>query len=268
MNCCFSILIQSKAIMLQKVDMKGRGHKDLSIHEALLALVVHCFLGLCLVQVLILSFNTLSQTCGVCSRTLSQRSPWSSNRMVGSATDCAVVGVLVCGHVYHAECLEQATPESLRQDPSCPQCGTEEKPAPKVVNSEPFSLRGGAFRANGVLTTSRNKLSRIGAVPDELLHSECTSSRAGSYGGKGILSREGAKLWSQGDTSQSDRQPLNKSLSRKQLSFRNWSLRESSSDVRWRPASPARVSPETSGEDSIALTKKSRSSSFRLMRKR
>lgn len=212
--------------------------------------------------------STPSETCGVCSRTLSQRSPWSSNRMVGSATDCAVVGVLVCGHVYHAECLEQATPESLRQDPSCPQCGTEEKPAPKVVNSEPFSLRGGAFRANGVLTTSRNKLSRIGAVPDELLHSECTSSRAGSYGGKGILSREGAKLWSQGDTSQSDRQPLNKSLSRKQLSFRNWSLRESSSDVRWRPASPARVSPETSGEDSIALTKKSRSSSFRLMRKR
>lgn len=190
--------------------------------------------------------------------------------MVGSATDCAVVGVLVCGHVYHAECLEQATPESLRQDPSCPQCGTGEKPAPKVVNSEPFPLRGGAFRANGSLvsTTSRNKLSRIGVVPDDLLHSECTSSGAGSYGGKGIPAREVGKLWSQGDTSQSDRQPLKKSLSRKQLSFRNWSLRESSTDVRWRPASPARVSPEMSGKDSIALTKKGRSSSFRLMRKR
>ncbi|XP_024528074.1 uncharacterized protein LOC112345468 [Selaginella moellendorffii] len=59
--------------------------------------------------------------CGLCSRWLSQRSPLSSHKMVGNL-DPPSVGVLACGHVFHADCLEQATSESERQDPPCPQC--------------------------------------------------------------------------------------------------------------------------------------------------
>ncbi|XP_031248224.1 uncharacterized protein LOC116105993 isoform X2 [Pistacia vera] len=59
--------------------------------------------------------------CGLCERFLSQRSPWSSRRIVRSG-DMPVVGVLSCCHVFHAECLEQATPKTHRGDPPCPLC--------------------------------------------------------------------------------------------------------------------------------------------------
>ncbi|KAJ0095237.1 hypothetical protein Patl1_15965 [Pistacia atlantica] len=59
--------------------------------------------------------------CGLCERFLSQRSPWSSRRIVRSG-DMPVVGVLSCRHVFHAECLEQATPKTHRGDPPCPLC--------------------------------------------------------------------------------------------------------------------------------------------------
>ncbi|KAH9626174.1 hypothetical protein KSS87_017698, partial [Heliosperma pusillum] len=53
--------------------------------------------------------------CGVCDRLLSHRSPWKSGEM-------PVTGVLFCGHVFHAECLEQTTPKSHKSDPLCPIC--------------------------------------------------------------------------------------------------------------------------------------------------
>ncbi|XP_074309716.1 uncharacterized protein LOC141644143 [Silene latifolia] len=53
--------------------------------------------------------------CGVCHRLLSHRSPWKS-------TEMPVTGVLFCGHVFHAECLEQNTPKSNKSDPLCPIC--------------------------------------------------------------------------------------------------------------------------------------------------
>lgn len=59
--------------------------------------------------------------CGVCERFLSQRSPWSSRRIVRSG-DMPVAGVLSCRHVFHAECLEQTTPKTSRNDPPCPLC--------------------------------------------------------------------------------------------------------------------------------------------------
>lgn len=59
--------------------------------------------------------------CGLCERFLSQRSPWSSRRIVRSG-DMPVVGVLSCRHVFHAECLEQTTPKTQKSDPSCPIC--------------------------------------------------------------------------------------------------------------------------------------------------
>lgn len=59
--------------------------------------------------------------CGLCERFLSQRSPWSSRRIVRSG-DMPVTGVLSCRHVFHAECLEQTTPKTRKSDPPCPLC--------------------------------------------------------------------------------------------------------------------------------------------------
>ncbi|KAK6931250.1 hypothetical protein RJ641_003043 [Dillenia turbinata] len=69
--------------------------------------------------------------CGLCDRLLSQRSPWSSRRIVRSG-DMPVAGVLSCCHVFHAECLEQTTPKTRTNDPPCPICvKSEEEPSPE-----------------------------------------------------------------------------------------------------------------------------------------
>ncbi|CAA2981039.1 Hypothetical predicted protein [Olea europaea subsp. europaea] len=44
----------------------------------------------------------------------------------------AAVAVLVCGHVYHAECLENVTREADKYDPACPVCTFGEKWALKT----------------------------------------------------------------------------------------------------------------------------------------
>ncbi|KAJ7943449.1 RING/U-box superfamily protein [Quillaja saponaria] len=59
--------------------------------------------------------------CGLCERFLSQRSPWGSCRIVRSG-DMPISGVLSCCHVFHAECLEQITPKTRKNDPPCPLC--------------------------------------------------------------------------------------------------------------------------------------------------
>ncbi|CAN6550517.1 unnamed protein product [Malus baccata var. baccata] len=64
--------------------------------------------------------------CGLCERFLSQRSPWSSRRIVRSG-DMPVTGVLSCSHVFHAECLEQTTPKTRKSDPPCPLCARFEE---------------------------------------------------------------------------------------------------------------------------------------------
>ncbi|CAA2972683.1 uncharacterized protein LOC111394578 [Olea europaea var. sylvestris] len=70
-----------------------------------------------------LSFDL--QTCGVCAKPLTQRSSWRSQEL-------AAVAVLVCGHVYHAECLENMTSEADKYDPACPVCTFGEKRALKM----------------------------------------------------------------------------------------------------------------------------------------
>ncbi|KAJ1423661.1 Zinc finger, RING-type [Sesbania bispinosa] len=68
--------------------------------------------------------------CSLCERFLSQRSPWSSRRIVRSG-DMPTTGVLPCCHVFHAECLEQTTPKTRKSDPPCPVCAKlEEENAP------------------------------------------------------------------------------------------------------------------------------------------
>eukprot|EP00262_Sarcandra_glabra_P020386 TRINITY_DN808_c0_g2_i1.p1 TRINITY_DN808_c0_g2~~TRINITY_DN808_c0_g2_i1.p1 ORF type:complete len:196 (+),score=29.35 TRINITY_DN808_c0_g2_i1:1-588(+) len=96
----------------------------------------------------ITSPTTDLQTCGICSKLLTERSSWRCNEL-------SVVAVLVCGHVYHAECLENSTPEVDRYDPSCPVCLDGEKPASKMS-------RGGAD------SKARNKISRIGVADIDL----------------------------------------------------------------------------------------------------
>ncbi|KAL5722868.1 hypothetical protein ACHQM5_006332 [Ranunculus cassubicifolius] len=71
--------------------------------------------------------------CGLCDRFLSQRSPWSSRRIVRSG-DMPVTGILSCRHVFHADCLDQTTPKIQKHDPPCPVCArldnVSEQPTP------------------------------------------------------------------------------------------------------------------------------------------
>ncbi|ESW05794.1 hypothetical protein PHAVU_011G210200 [Phaseolus vulgaris] len=66
------------------------------------------------------------QACGVCSKLLTEKSSWGSQKIIAS-NDLSVVSVLICGHVYHAECLESLTPEVNKYDPLCPVCTFGEK---------------------------------------------------------------------------------------------------------------------------------------------
>lgn len=71
------------------------------------------------------------QTCGICSKLLTEKSLWSSQKIIAS-NELSVVAVLICGHVYHAECLEHMTPEINKYDPACPICTFGEKQAHKL----------------------------------------------------------------------------------------------------------------------------------------
>ncbi|KOM49269.1 hypothetical protein LR48_Vigan08g009600 [Vigna angularis] len=66
------------------------------------------------------------QTCGVCSKLLTEKSSLGTQKIIAS-NDLSVVSVLICGHVYHAECLECLTPEVNKYDPLCPVCTFGEK---------------------------------------------------------------------------------------------------------------------------------------------
>jgi hypothetical protein len=216
------------------------------------------------------SSSSHSETCGVCNRLLSQQPPWSSHRMVG-ITDCTVVGVLVCGHVYHAECLEQASPDSLRQDPTCPQCGIAEKAATKVKVLEPVASRGVGVRGTGALapTSSRNKLSRIGVATDDITGPEVASRGAQVSSVHKETLNAGGKPRSPYDLFQTEHLFRSRSLSRKQFPVKHRLTRGSSSDIGWRwpTASPAFVSPDDWGVGGLNPPSKNwRSKSFSLLR--
>ncbi|PSS19806.1 E3 ubiquitin-protein like [Actinidia chinensis var. chinensis] len=91
------------------------------------------------------------QTCGICSKLLSERSSWSSHKIIAS-NELLVVAVLVCGHVYHAECLEAITQEVDCYDPSCPTCSFGEKQMSKMARK--------VLKAEAELKSRSSKISR------------------------------------------------------------------------------------------------------------
>ncbi|KAG8655921.1 uncharacterized protein LOC110607756 [Manihot esculenta] len=90
------------------------------------------------------------QKCGICSKLLTEKSLWSSQKLV-SSNELSVVAVLICGHVHHAECLEIMTPEISKYDPPCPVCTLGEKKTQKLSQK--------AFKAEMELR-AKNKRSR------------------------------------------------------------------------------------------------------------
>lgn len=60
------------------------------------------------------------EVCKLCLKLLKERSTWN-------AQELAVVAVLLCGHVYHADCLDSLTAEADKYDPPCPVCTHGEK---------------------------------------------------------------------------------------------------------------------------------------------
>ncbi|XP_052194324.1 uncharacterized protein LOC127802523 [Diospyros lotus] len=90
------------------------------------------------------------QTCGVCSKLLTEKSSWATQKIIAT-NELAVVAVLICGHVYHAECLENMTPEVNKYDPDCPVCTFGEK---QVLKSSEKALRA------EMDSKARNKRSR------------------------------------------------------------------------------------------------------------
>lgn len=98
------------------------------------------------------------QTCGVCSKLLTEKSSWSGQKIIAN-NELSVVAVLTCGHVYHAECLENMTPEINKYDPACPVCTFGEKQTLKLSEK--------ALRAEMDLK-ARNKRSRNRIVDSDL----------------------------------------------------------------------------------------------------
>ncbi|XP_019057437.1 PREDICTED: uncharacterized protein LOC104807750 [Tarenaya hassleriana] len=117
------------------------------------------------------------QTCGACSRPLTEKSLWSSQKIITS-NELSVVAVLDCGHVYHAECLEHMTPEIDKFDPSCPICALGEKKTHKLSEK--------ALRAEMDLRARykrlRNRVMDSDFDCDDLIMFDHT---VGSYGHKG-----------------------------------------------------------------------------------
>nr|GMD85733.1 flocculation protein FLO11 [Ipomoea batatas] len=71
------------------------------------------------------------RTCGICGKLLTEKSSWGGRKVIES-NEIAVVSVLTCGHVFHAECLENMTLEINKYDPACPVCTFGEKQVLKM----------------------------------------------------------------------------------------------------------------------------------------
>ncbi|KAA3486050.1 Zinc finger, RING-type [Gossypium australe] len=66
--------------------------------------------------------DQVNAVCGLCQKHL-RRKPYILGNTLASG-EFSVVAVLVCGHVYHADCLEKRTSFEERRDPRCPLCSS------------------------------------------------------------------------------------------------------------------------------------------------
>uniref|UniRef100_A0A2P2LCM7 RING-type domain-containing protein n=1 Tax=Rhizophora mucronata TaxID=61149 RepID=A0A2P2LCM7_RHIMU len=118
------------------------------------------------------------QTCGVCSRLLTEKSLWSTQKLIAT-NELSVVAVLTCGHVFHAECLETMTPEMDKYDPACPVCTLGEK---QIFNLSQKALKAEMDRK------AKNKRSRNRVVDGDLDSDSDMFDRIkdGGHEGKGL----------------------------------------------------------------------------------
>ncbi|XP_023516461.1 uncharacterized protein LOC111780320 isoform X1 [Cucurbita pepo subsp. pepo] len=58
--------------------------------------------------------------CGICQKLMRRKLCFLGNTL--SSSELPVAAVLVCGHVYHADCLENGSNIEDRSDPRCPLC--------------------------------------------------------------------------------------------------------------------------------------------------
>ncbi|KAK6945172.1 hypothetical protein RJ641_026274 [Dillenia turbinata] len=66
--------------------------------------------------------DAMKMICGLCQKPFRWKLYSFGNSP--SSSDVSVVAVLVCGHAYHADCLEQKTSYDNRRDPPCPLCSS------------------------------------------------------------------------------------------------------------------------------------------------
>ncbi|KAK7388598.1 hypothetical protein VNO78_23420 [Psophocarpus tetragonolobus] len=66
--------------------------------------------------------NNEEMICGICEKLLNQKINFLGSSM--SCCELSVVAVLICGHVYHANCLEHKTRFEELRDPPCPVCAS------------------------------------------------------------------------------------------------------------------------------------------------
>ncbi|KGN65100.1 uncharacterized protein LOC101222911 [Cucumis sativus] len=77
------------------------------------------------------SSHVMRMICGICQKLMRRKLCFLGNTL--SSSELPVAAVLVCGHVYHAECLENRSSVEDRSDPPCPLCT---KPPPEVDDSK------------------------------------------------------------------------------------------------------------------------------------
>ncbi|CAJ2675639.1 unnamed protein product [Trifolium pratense] len=100
------------------------------------------------------------QSCGTCTRLLSDKSAWGNHKFIGNS-DLSVVAVLICGHAFHADCLETVTAEADKYDPSCPIC--------MAGGDKHFlKLSRKGFRAEAEMKAKNHKISRNRVVDSYL----------------------------------------------------------------------------------------------------
>ncbi|MCO5548263.1 hypothetical protein L7F22_001720 [Adiantum nelumboides] len=164
------------------------------------------------------------QICGVCSRWLRHKSPWSSQGMLVGNRDMPVVGVLACGHVFHADCLEKDVPEMLRHDPPCPQCDRYQDASWKATSSA-----GGEVVKVGNISLK----TRFPNFGPQLWRRSLSGSKLGASSQPDRVKEESGSR---------EKGFFQRSLSRKQFPFLARAVKDSSSSRK--VSSAAQVSPE------------------------